>query len=180
MCSESANPDGGTIDRMKRDRAGCRRALRRQRFQTQTSTESHFDACRRVRTFAQVHYPHSAAQIVFKSGSVSRTDLTFLVRGQREKGFQSVERKPFSVAAESARSGNQRRHPRVWALDLVTVTGRRSPSLFHGDRAGRSTASHVPQRMPRFVPGGEWTLTVRQRRARQRKSHRGCFRMTAR
>ena len=51
-------------------------------------TESHFDACRRVRTFAQVHYPHSAAQIVFKSGSVSRIDLT-LVTVDSEKRVSS-------------------------------------------------------------------------------------------
>ena len=71
---------------MDRDRAGCRRALRRQRFQTQTDREP----LRRLQTSSNVRAGALSAfggADRFKSGSVSRIDLTFLVRGQREKGF---------------------------------------------------------------------------------------------
>ena len=137
-------------------------------------------ACKRVRTFARMRYPHSAAQIIFKSGVCFSHRSLACHRGQREKGFRFVESKPVSVAVESAKNGKKRRHPCVWAPDLVPVKGRQSPSAIHSDRAGRSTAFRIPHRLPRFVLGDEWTLTVRHKRARQRKSHRCCFRMTAR
>ena len=85
-CSESVNPDGGVVDRMERDRAGCQRALRRQRFQTQTDREP----LRRLQTSSNVR-----AGALSAFGGADRIQVWVCFshrsiachRGQQEKGF---------------------------------------------------------------------------------------------